>query len=1143
MKPLQLTIQAFGSYGAKTVIDFSKPNQNLFLITGDTGSGKTTLFDAIVFALYGETGSENNKKSGDELRSQFADPSVQPLVELIFSEMNGTQEEIYTVQRMPRHRRAKKRGSGYVLESEKVALIMPDGTQYPAKETNEKLESMIGLNKRQFMQVVMIAQGEFMELLRAKSDDKKVIFRKLFGTELFQRIVDEFARRKNEQMAEVMHLWTLCQAEAGHIHIPEAKMINSEVNVQMKVNTQMDVNTQIDANTQEAFIQTKANMQETLMQLATVQKRVTTAKQMSVVDMETLIALLEQACAQMADVCAQKKDIYTQKNDVYLKHRDALNSAKHLAVQFELLESAEQILARCALEAEQIQKNKTLAAQIKTAYDIAAVYQKLQEMQRRLNNLKEKLAQQQEKLPKITAECDDFEKAEAEASKAQRTAIEAWTKTNERVTKALEVFEKMTKTKADIKSQRAILQKLEMHSEQFQGQMTALEAQYEAAKTSQTQLAQAEVILSQWQGKYDAMMQMKADIRSVRAQLSDLKAQQKVTQQASEMYMQARSGYIEKQSAYQRMQTTFFDAQAGLLAKNLEAGKPCPVCGSTNHPHPHELPEDALNLTKEMLEAAAAELEKYQKDFEIASEKSNKAHALYEEKEKYLKQQMFLLCKKQKASLMATDEVSEKQLQIILAHYSGTEAETMPSPEEQMSEGKISEEQISEEQISLDAAIEMIETLFSEYENRLLAQGKKYRTDVEKLQEVREKLQAIEAKQEALKAQAEQNNTSKTQTQIALTQSRTMLESYEIPEAYPNEMTAKAALKQAAGEKEQCTQAYKIAAQSLQRAKQEKAQTIALIENNLKELPAYEAAYAQADTQYKAVLEKYQLNTWQDIVGKYQLSDIEVLQKSVEDYRLKVASAKSQQASVKQSIGDAVKPDMEVLNSNLEVAEQAMIEAQTAMNQCMDIYQNNTKVLGNLKPKMEERTQMMAALTQLETMYNLLAGKVSGARMDIETYVQRYYLQHILNAANKRFREMSAGQYELRLYELAQAGDGKNRGLDLMVYSYVTGKMREVRTLSGGESFMAALALALGMADQIQASSSAIHLDVMFIDEGFGSLDEHARAQAVRVLQQMAGESRMIGIISHVTELKQEIEDQLIVRKDDKGSHVHWQIS
>ena len=1095
MKPLKLTMQAFGSYGERTVIDFSVPNQNLFLVTGDTGSGKTTLFDAIVFALYGETGSENNKKSGDELHSQFADEAVQPMVELIFSEMNGAQEEIYTVQRIPRHRRAKKRGSGYVNESEKVTLWMPDGTEYPTKETNEKLESMIGLNKRQFMQVVMIAQGEFMELLRAKSDDKKVIFRKLFGTELFQKIVDEFARRKSEQMAEVTHLWTLCQAEAGHIHIPDAKTLNSEAGMQMKANAQMNVNLHMEANMQEAF-----------MQLATVQKRVTTAKQMSVVDMEELIALLEQVCTYMSDICAQKKAIYTQSNAVYLKNRDALNNAKHLSVQFELLENAKQILAQCALDDEQIQKNKVLAAQIKTAYDIDAVYQKQTEMQRRLNDLKEKLTKQQEKLPQISAKCDELEKIEVQADKAQRTAIELWTKANERVTKALEAFEKMAKTKADIKSQEAALEKLEKDSAQLQTQITTLETQYEAAKTSQTQLAQTEVILSQWQGKYDAAMQMKADIQSVNAQLSELNYQQKVALQASEKYMKARSIYIEKQNAYQRMQTTFFDAQAGLLAKNLEEGKPCPVCGSTNHPHPHELPEDVLNLTKEMLEKAAADLEKNQKNFEIASEKSNKAHTLYEEKEKYLKQQIVLLCEKQQVSLMTDNEVSEKQ-------------------------------------ISLEAAIEMIESLFSEYENKLLAQGEQYRADVEKLQKIRAKLQTMETKQAALRAQAEQNNTTKTQAQIVLAQSRALLESYEIPKAYPNELAAKAVLQQATVKKEECVQAYKTAAQSLQVAKQAKAQTMVLIENYLKDLPEYEETYVQTITRYKDALEKSQLETWQDIVDNYRLSDIEALQKSVEDYQLKLALAKSQQASAMQSIGEAEKPDIEALNSQLEVAERAMLEAQTVQNQCMDIYQNNANVLKTLKPKMAERTQMMAALTQLETMYNLLAGKVSGARMDIETYVQRYYLQHILNAANKRFREMSAGQYELRLYELAQAGDGKNRGLDLMVYSYVTGKMREVRTLSGGESFMAALALALGMADQIQASSSAIHLDVMFIDEGFGSLDEHARAQAVRVLQQMAGESRMIGIISHVTELKQEIEDQLIVKKDDKGSHVHWQIS
>ena len=138
---------------------------------------------------------------------------------------------------------------------------------------------------------------------------------------------------------------------------------------------------------------------------------------------------------------------------------------------------------------------------------------------------------------------------------------------------------------------------------------------------------------------------------------------------------------------------------------------------------------------------------------------------------------------------------------------------------------------------------------------------------------------------------------------------------------------------------------------------------------------------------------------------------------------------------------------------------------------------------------------------------------------------------------------MSGGEYELRMYDAKKAGEGKNRGLDLMVYSNVTGQEREVRTLSGGESFMAALSLALGMADEIQAKSSAINLDIMFIDEGFGSLDDRARNEAVKVLKSMADGSKMIGIISHVTELKQEIEDLLIVTKDDDGSHTSWKSS
>ena len=214
-------MQAFGSYGKITTIDFTKTNQNIFLISGDTGAGKTTIFDAIVFALYGEASSNINKKVGLELQSQFMDTSIEPFVELEFSEKRGEKEEIYIVKRIPRHKRLKKKGAGDTEESEKVSLILPDGTSYPQKETDKKLEEIVGLTKEQFMQVTMIAQGEFMELLRAKSDEKKEIFRKLFHTELFQDIVEELAKRKKEKLSEITGIRTTCQTEVSHILIPE----------------------------------------------------------------------------------------------------------------------------------------------------------------------------------------------------------------------------------------------------------------------------------------------------------------------------------------------------------------------------------------------------------------------------------------------------------------------------------------------------------------------------------------------------------------------------------------------------------------------------------------------------------------------------------------------------------------------------------------------------------------------------------------------------------------------------------------------------------------------------------------------------------------------------------------------------------
>ncbi len=221
MRPIRLTMQAFGSYGARTEIDFTRADQNLFLITGDTGAGKTTIFDAIVFALYGQASSSTNKKEGIELQSQYADMTSEPFVELTFSTGSGSAAQVYTVRRTPRHLRRKLRGQGTVEISRSVTLIMPDGTEYPQKEADEKLVEITGLTRNQFMQVAMIAQGEFMEFLRARSDDKRQIFRKLFGTEIYQEIVDELGRRRRDSAAGIAQIRTACQTEAGHIAVPQ----------------------------------------------------------------------------------------------------------------------------------------------------------------------------------------------------------------------------------------------------------------------------------------------------------------------------------------------------------------------------------------------------------------------------------------------------------------------------------------------------------------------------------------------------------------------------------------------------------------------------------------------------------------------------------------------------------------------------------------------------------------------------------------------------------------------------------------------------------------------------------------------------------------------------------------------------------
>ena len=202
MKPILLTMQAFGSYGEKTEIDFQKGG-DFFLISGDTGSGKSTIFDAMMFALYGEV-STNGSGKENELLSQFVDVrNDKPLVSLAFTAHQHGQEETYKITRTPRHiRPAKRTGAKQQEEGETAELLMPDGSQYPSKlsDTNRKIEEIVGLTADQFRKVVMIAQGEFMDFLRAGSKEKTELLRDLLKTDYYYQLSERLktlAKEKN----------------------------------------------------------------------------------------------------------------------------------------------------------------------------------------------------------------------------------------------------------------------------------------------------------------------------------------------------------------------------------------------------------------------------------------------------------------------------------------------------------------------------------------------------------------------------------------------------------------------------------------------------------------------------------------------------------------------------------------------------------------------------------------------------------------------------------------------------------------------------------------------------------------------------------------------------------------------------------
>lgn len=928
MKPLKLTMSAFGSYAGKNVIDFTGQQQGIFLITGDTGAGKTTIFDAITYALYNET--SGGERNGNMMRSQYAQPETETYVELEFLYRGQT----YRVRRNPDYKITKTLKNGKIREQKvphSVELTLPDGTVFPEKKnaTDAKIIEILGLTADQFSQIVMIAQGDFLKLLYTKSDERKMIFSKLFRTDIYWKIQENLRRKSMEMDERIQENDRAFEQEKSRIiPLPESEELPLDELVERLRERLKDALKEQNLR--------RANVEE-------LNKKITK---------------------------------YEEINKLFRSLEKIRQNGKELeARQVESKERRQQI--ENALKAD-----KVLVAE------------------------QQNLRQQQE----------------------VEQSAQAIAKMTETLANNQEMFEtlKTQQQEAEAKQKR--------EAADIQKKMLALEQSfpsYEALQNARSEEQQAKKV---WEdlGKTseESFHKKKAGIAALKEQQ---KQQEQVVEQTKKNWEQTSLSASESAKHYEHMYEAFLKEQAGILAENLSAGCPCPVCGSTVHPDPAKLSDHAVT---------ELEVEQAKKTRAAAEEKRDMAYAAFEA-EKTEKQKLAQAVEKEEADFVLAQTIAKQQRKEAEQNY--------------VSLQKIAE-QIREKLV---------------YPS--LAEAKKQ----------------YAAMQKALEA-AEQEIAKKRQKVSELAEAMNTLKGQKLAEE-ENQKTAK-----------------KLA------AKTEK-EYAKLLEKS---------GFVSEETYHLAILPERSRSK---------------LEREEKEYESQCLRQQSEQKLLEKQVSGKTYTDTTELNEQLKAEKQALKETEKTYMELHTAYENDRSVLQNCAVYLEKGKKLESEDQVIKSLSKTANGRLSGsAKIDFETYIQRQYFKQIIHEANKRLLTMSNHQFILKLKEEANTGRKTNEGLDLSVYSLVTDSERDVKTLSGGESFLAALAMALGLSDIVERSAGAIHPDMMFIDEGFGSLDAQSRQQAIEVLGELAGDSRMVGIISHVTELKEQIDRKLVVSRTDKGSRAVW---
>lgn len=912
MRPTKLTISAFGPYAGRIELDMDKlGSSGLYLITGDTGAGKTMIFDAITFALYGNP--SGTSRDASMLRSKYADASTPTEVELEFTHNSET----YKIRRNPDYVRPAKRGTGMVKQNADAELICPDGKTYSkVREVDKKILEILGIDRKQFSQIVMLAQGDFMQLLLADTKQRQEIFRELFQTKFYQLIQDRLKSDSKNVYGACMDAKKSIEQYIADIRCEESSIYHP--------------------------------------QLETAK-----AGKLSV---EKVIELLGYI------IEADEKDE---------------NASKDRLADLD---------ERTASVNEKIGAART-AAQIKSK--------------------KEKLQEQESKLVTAEAEAKDKLKDE-EAEKDKITALKKAVDDQERELPKYETYEELCTN----------LQAVKKELSSYESQLADKNKSIETLKASIAEMKE-ELGKLDADDNIDLITRQIADETAKQDELSELQKDLKSFRKLEKEYKAAVEHYEEKRAIYETANTEyvqtnrlFMDAQAGLLAKTLMDGIPCPVCGSVEHPEPAALPDEAP--TEDGLKRSKKKLDKAMEEANTASGSVNACQGKMDTKK----------------------ESVSSQVNKLLGSVTFEEAEA--KAEELKASSKEKEESL----------------------NKRLTILKK---NVKRKKELEEK---IPKKEEQLK----RSENEKTDLTIKIAAGKTKAEGLE---------------KQASDAKSELTH-------------KDKAEALQCIAKTKKDYTAKEKALEALQAEYNRVSEEY----------KNVVKEIKVLSdqlKDMEEYSL---------------------PKLEEERTSITAERNKLLEAQKRYNASLTA---NRTIQKNIIASNKEYNELETKYRWISSLSNTANGLIYGKdKIMLETYIQTTYFERIIRRANLRFMIMSDGQYELKRSEDAENLKSQS-GLELSVIDHYNGTTRSVKTLSGGESFLASLSLALGLSDEIQSSVGGVQIDTMFVDEGFGTLDADALEQAYSALASLTDGHRLVGIISHVDTLKEKISKQIVVTKGRTG--------